>query len=247
MDQIERETRPAQEDSRGARRERRIQRVGPPRGTAASFVQDELRRAILAMQIVPGSALVEKDLTARFGVSRTPVREALIKLREEGLVEIFPQAGTFVSRIPVEAIPEAVFIRQALECATAELVAGIATPEIVAKLDTVITLQRQAFDAGDQERFHLADESFHETLAICAGYPGIWKVAQAAKSQIDRCRRMTLPVPGRMTMVIREHLSIVDAVKRRDGVAAQVAMRKHLGTLLPDLVLLRENHPDYFA
>jgi DNA-binding GntR family transcriptional regulator len=231
------------------RRERRPQRnAGVPaqRSTAASLVQDELRRAILAMTILPGSALQEKDLTARFGVSRTPVREALIKLKEEGLVEIFPQAGTFVSRIPVEAIPEAVFIRQALECATVELVAGISTGEIAGRLDAVIARQHEAFDEGDQERFHLLDEEFHETLAILAGYPGAWKLAQAAKGQIDRCRRMTLPVPGRMEMVIREHLSIVDAIRRQDPPAAQAAMRKHLGTLLPDLVHLRQAHPGYF-
>ncbi len=234
-----------------ARRERRPQRrAGAPaaiRSTAASQVQDALRQSILAMQIAPGAALVEKELTARFGISRTPVREALIKLREEGLVEVFPQAGTFVARIPIEAIPEAVFIRQALECATVELVAGIATPEIVARLDAVVSRQHEAMDEGEQERFHLADEAFHETLALSAGYPGIWKLAQAAKSQIDRCRRMTLPVPGRMAMVIREHLSIVDAIRRRDEAAAQAAMRKHLGTLLPDLVHLRQQHPDYFA
>lgn len=233
------------------RRERRPQRrSGAPRmarATAASVVQDALRQAILAMQIPPGAAMVEKELTERFGVSRTPVREALIKLKEEGLIEVFPQAGTFVARIPIEAIPEAVFIRQALECATVELVAGVATDDIVARLDAVVARQHEAMDDDDQERFHLADETFHEALAHSAGYPGIWKLAQAAKSQIDRCRRMTLPVPGRMEMVIREHLSIVDAVRRHDGPAAQAAMRRHLGTLLPDLVHLRQTHPDYFA
>jgi len=216
------------------------------RSTAASMVQDELRRAILAMEIVPGAALIEKELTGRFGISRTPVREALIRLKEEGLVEIFPQAGTFVARIPAEAIPEAVFIRQALECATVELVARTGTDSSVARLDATITRQREAFERGDQEGFHLADEAFHETLADIAGYPGIWKIAQAAKSQIDRCRRMTLPVPGRMAMVIREHSSIVDAIRRHDGPAAEVAMRQHLGTLLPDLVVLQGLYPDYF-
>lgn len=232
------------------RRERRRQPVGgvpAGRSTAASLVQDELRRAILAMEVVPGSALVEKELTARFGISRTPVREALIRLKEEGLVEIFPQAGTFVARIPTEAIPEAVFIRQALECATVDLVARIATPEAIGRLDATIARQHEAFEAGEQESFHIADEDFHEALAMVAGYPGIWKIAHAAKSQIDRCRRMTLPVPGRMAMVIREHLSIVDAVRRHDGPAAMAAMRKHLGTLLPDLVRLKAEHPDYFA
>jgi len=234
----------------GARRERRRQPVGgipAGRSTAASMVQDELRRAILAMEIVPGSSLVEKDLTAHFGTSRTPVREALIRLKEEGLVEIFPQAGTFVARIPTDAIPEAVFIRQALECATVALVALIGTPEAIARLDATIARQHEAFEAGDQESFHLADEAFHETLAGIAGYPGIWKIAHAAKAQIDRCRRMTLPVPGRMAMVMREHLSIVDAVRRHDAPAAEAAMRQHLGTLLPDLLHLQEQNPDYFV
>jgi len=232
------------------RRERRRQPAGglpARRSTAASVVQDELRRAILAMEIVPGAPLVEKDLTARFGTSRTPVREALIRLKEEGLVEIFPQAGTFVARIPTEAIPEAVFIRQALECATVELVARIGTEQAVAKLDAAIARQHEALEAGDQEGFHLADEAFHENLAMIAGYPGIWKIAHAAKSQIDRCRRMTLPVPGRMAMVIREHLSIVDAVRRHDGPEAEIAMRQHLGTLLPDLLRLQAENPDYFV
>lgn len=217
------------------------------RATAASQVQDELRRAILEMQLKPGAPLVEKELTLRFGLSRTPVREALIRLKEEGLVEIFPQAGTFVARIPVAAIPEAVFIRQALECATVAEVARIAEHGMIARLDATVARQHEAFDTGDQEGFHLADEAFHETLASAAGYPGIWRVAQAAKSQIDRCRRMTLPVPGRMAMVIREHLSILDALRRGDGPGAEAAMRTHLGTLLPDLVNLRNQHPGYFV
>ncbi|WP_244488879.1 GntR family transcriptional regulator [Bosea sp. Leaf344] len=231
------------------RPERRAQRPGPvaARSTAASLVQDALRRAILSMQIAPGAALVEKDLTARFGLSRTPVREALIKLKEEGLVEIFPQAGTFVARIPVAAIPEAVFIRQALECATVQLLADRADVEAIDRLDQIIARQHEAFELQDQETFHAADEDFHEELASLAGYPGVWKLAQAAKSQIDRCRRMTLPVPGRMAMVIAEHLSIVDALRRRDGEAAVAAMRKHLGTLLPDLVDLQAKHPAFFV
>jgi DNA-binding GntR family transcriptional regulator len=232
------------------RRERKPQRLSGAsagRATAASVVQDELRREILDMVLRPGVALSEKDLTARFGMSRTPVREALIRLKEEGLVEIFPQAGTFVARIPTSAIPEAVFIRQALECATVEVLARMASPDDIARLDATIAVLHESYEAGDQERFHLADEAFHEALADIAGYPGVWKLAQAAKSQIDRCRRMTLPVPGRMAMVIREHLAIVDEIRRHDASAAVVAMRQHLGTLLPDLVHLKASYPDYFV
>ncbi|CAD5250041.1 DNA-binding GntR family transcriptional regulator [Bosea sp. 62] len=234
----------------GTRRERKPQRLAAAsagRATAASVVQDELRREILDMVLRPGVALSEKDLTTRFGISRTPVREALIRLKEEGLVEIFPQAGTFVARIPAGAIPEAVFIRQALECATVEVLARMASADDIARLDATIAVLHESHEANDQERFHLADEEFHEALADIAGYPGVWKLAQAAKSQIDRCRRMTLPVPGRMAMVIREHLAIVDEIRRHDASAAVVAMRQHLGTLLPDLVHLKASYPDYFV
>ncbi|WP_332683167.1 GntR family transcriptional regulator [Bosea sp. (in: a-proteobacteria)] len=237
-------------DAGGSRRERRPQRmaaVPAGRATAAAMVQDELRREILDMVLSPGAPLSEKELTSRFGMSRTPVREALIRLKEEGLVEIFPQAGTFVARIPMGAIPEAVFIRQALECATVEVLARTATAPDIARLDATTARLREAFERGDQESFHLADEAFHEALADCAGYPGVWKLAQAAKSQIDRCRRMTLPVPGRMAMVIREHRAIADEIRRHDAPAAEAAMRQHLGTLLPDLVHLQASNPDYFV
>lgn len=238
------------ETGEGQRRERRpLPAALAPAGraTAASFVQDELRRAILAMELTPRTPLIEKELTARFGISRTPVREALIRLKEEGLVEIFPQSGTFVARIPAAAIPEAVFIRQALEGASVALAAQRAMPADIARLDATIAALHEAHDAGDQEAFHLADEAFHETIAGIAGYPGVWRIAHAAKSQIDRCRRMTLPVPGRMAMVIREHLTILDAVRKKDGKAAEAAMRQHLGMLLPDLVTMQAQNPDYFV
>lgn len=234
----------------GQRRERRALPAAPApagRATAASFVQDELRRAILAMELKPRTPLIEKDLTARFGISRTPVREALIRLKEEGLVEIFPQSGTFVARIPAGAIPEAVFIRQALEGASVELAAQRATEADIVRLDATIARSREAHRAGNQEGFHLADEAFHETIAGIAGYPGVWRIAHAAKSQIDRCRRMTLPVPGRMESVIGEHLVILDAMRRCDGKAAEAAMRQHLGMLLPELAIMQAQNPDYFV
>lgn len=234
----------------GQRRERRalpLAQAPAGRATAASHVQDELRRAILAMELRPGTPLIEKELTARFGISRTPVREALIRLKEEGLVEIFPQSGTFVARIPAGAIPEAVFIRQALEGASVELATQRATEADIAKLDATIARSRDAHQAGNQEGFHLADEAFHETIAGIAGYPGVWRIAHAAKSQIDRCRRMTLPVPGRMESVIGEHLVILDAMRKRDGKAAEAAMRQHLGMLLPELAIMQAQNPDYFV
>lgn len=219
--------------------------AAPP--SAATRVREALRRDILAMASLPGTLIAEKELTERFGVSRTPVREALIKLREEGLVEIFPQAGTFVARIPAAAIPEAVFIRQTLESATVARLAARPGEIDLRRAEATIARQQERCAAGDQEGFHLADEDFHAALAAAAGHPGVWKIAQAAKGQIDRCRRMTLPVPGRMAAVIAEHGAILAAIAAGEVAPAQAAMEHHLGTLVPDLAALRRSHPHYFV
>lgn len=220
--------------------------VQQTRASASSIVETDLRNAIIAMVLTPGTALNEKELTTRYGVSRTPVREALIRLKEEGLVEIFPQAGTFVSRIPAAAIPEAVVIREALESAAAVRVARLGDKSSLDRLDSLIADQHEAARLGDQETFHNADEAFHAAISEAAGFPGIWRMAQTAKTQIDRSRRLTLPVPGRMEMVITEHLRIIDAMRRGDETGVRQAIAIHVGTILPDLEQLVQDYPDYF-
>jgi DNA-binding GntR family transcriptional regulator len=191
--------------------------------------------------------LSERDLTERFGVSRTPLREALIRLAEEGLVEVKPQSGTFVARIPLGAIPEAVIIRQALEGALVEHAARKAPPAASARLQRVIDRQAAFASMGDQEAFHEADEAFHETIADLSGHPGIWRTVRQAKLQIDRCRRLTLPALGRMNHVIAEHRVIAAAIAAGDVAGARAAMQTHLDAVLPDARLLAKMHPDYFA
>jgi GntR family transcriptional regulator, rspAB operon transcriptional repressor len=217
------------------------------RTTTATAIYRDLYAAIVSMQLSPGTALNEKLLTERFRVSRTPVREALIRLVEDGLVDIFPQSGTFVSRIPVGQIPEAVIIRQALEDATVSRAAEVATSADVTSLDDVIARQKFYCGRQDLNAFHEADEAFHEAIAAISGHPGIWEYLKPAKIQIDRCRRLTLPALGRMEFVLGEHQMIRDAIAAHDVEAARVAMHKHLSAVLPDIDTLRSSFPDSFV
>ena len=201
----------------------------------------------MSLELEPGTPLSEKDLTERFGVSRTPVREALIRLAEEGLVDIRPQAGTFVARIPLSAIPEAVVVRQALEGALVELAAARAGPEGADRLAKVIERQEAFASLSDEAAFHESDELFHETIAALSGHPGVWRTIRQAKLQIDRCRRLTLPVLGRMKHVIAEHRVIADAIRDGDVRAAKAAMQAHLQAVLPDARILAGSHPAYFT
>ena len=213
--------------------------------TAASAIAAALRDDIVGMVLLPRTPLRDMLICARFGTSRTPVREALIRLGEEGLVEIVPQSGTFVSRIPVEAIAETVLVRQALEGFTVERAAA-GGKTAAARLDAALDAQREQATRGDTRGFHDADEAFHETIALLAGHPNIWRLLRQVKVQLDRARRLTVPALGGMERVIADHSAIRDAVVAGDTAAARRAMTAHLGVVVPDVARLRDLHPDYF-
>src|ERR1700686_1904230 len=150
-------------------------RNGRPRtATASSKIYSDLRAELVSMQRRPGEGISEAEIAVSFGVSRTPVREAILKLSDEGLLEIFPQSGIFVSRIPVAALPEAIIIRKALEETTARLAAERATSSQILALHSILQRQREANAPADSDAFHRADEMFPATIAEVAGYPGIW-------------------------------------------------------------------------
>lgn len=217
------------------------------RVTTANAIFERLHADIVSLRMAPGMVLQEKRIAEEFGVSRTPVREALLRLSDGGLVDIFPQSGTVVSRVPVSAIPEAVVIRKALESTTVESAARIAEPRHIAQLDAIIARQKALAALGDASNFHEEDEAFHEAITQIAGYPGIWSILKTVKVQIDRARRLTLPALGRMDNVVHEHKVIRDAIAAHDVEAARAAMLHHLSAVIPDVAELRARHPDYFC
>src|SRR4051794_151367 len=222
-------------------------RSGRPRSaTAAARIYSDLRSELVSLHRRPGEAVSETQIALSFGVSRTPVREAILKLSDEGLLEIYPQSGIFVSRIPIDALPEAIIIRKALEETTARLAAERATPSQILALRSVLERQREASAAGDIETFHQADELFHATVADVAGYPGIWKYIQQVKVHVDRYRRLTLPQRGRITKVIIEHEAVLTAIEAHDAEGARRAMEVHLESLLENISATQHINPEYF-
>jgi GntR family transcriptional regulator, rspAB operon transcriptional repressor len=216
------------------------------RGIGARIYAD-LRAELVALERLPGESISEAELARSYGFSRTPVREALRKLADEGLVEIFPQSGTFAARIPLGALPETVVIRKALEETSARLAAGRAQRSQVIALLAQLERQREASRAGDRNAFHQADEAFHGAIAEAAGYRGIWTLVEQVKVHVDRYRRLTLPQEGRMTRAIREHAAIAAAIESRDGARAAEAMGVHLDGLLADIPNIRRLNPHFFA
>ena len=213
---------------------------------SSDVVYQDLRRAIVAMVLVPGSPIVERELTQQYGVSRTPVREAVLRLVEDRLVDVAPKSGTFVARIPLAVLREALVARRALEEVTVRAATELASASQIMHLRAIIQRQQEMSDLGNEEAFHRADEDFHAGIAEAGRYPGIWAMIKQMRVQVERYRRLTLPQPGRMPMVVKEHRLVLDAIARRDAESAIARMKEHLDKLQLDISIFRDLWPDYF-
>ncbi|PKA45423.1 GntR family transcriptional regulator [Rhizobium sullae] len=206
------------------------QRATAPR--AATLVYNALRNDILSLRRKPMDLLSEKALEAQFGVSRTPIREAILRLSDDGLVDIFPQSGTFVSRIPRHALYEAILVRKALETTTVGLAVEKMTPAGIRLLDRNVDDLGACLRDGDVTAFHLFDKDFHKLISDIAGFPGIWAIIEQVKVHSDRYRLLTLPREGRLARVIEEHSAVIGCMRNGDKKGAVEAMELHLGRLL---------------
>ncbi|ODS96076.1 MAG: GntR family transcriptional regulator [Devosia sp. 66-14] len=208
--------------------------AGVGSASAWRLVYQNLRDDIVSLRLKPGDPISEKEVAARYGVSRTPVREAIQRLADERLVEIYPQSGTFVARIPYDDLPEAMIIRKALETASVRLAAEKATRSQLLALATIVEQQREAAEANDRGAFHRADEAFHAKIAEVSGFPGIWRQVLQVKVQVDRYRRLTLSQQGRMAQVIADHERILAGIAAGNADDAERGMAHHLDAVLPD-------------
>jgi GntR family transcriptional regulator, rspAB operon transcriptional repressor len=216
------------------------------RGPARTHVYPAIRDAIVAAELEPGRQLSENELAALLGVSRTPIREALQRLREERLVEVVPQLGTFVTRISTGAVGDAQFVREALECAAIREATVRARERDVEALEAIVARQDETREVADFDRFYELDDELHRALCDLSGHGIAWSLSQRAKGHLNRIRRLSLPEPGYLSEMISEHRTVVAAVAAHDPDAAEEALRHHLRMVLSSLPAIRAQHPDYF-
>lgn len=207
-------------------------------------IHDALRDAIVSVAVLPGQAISETEMAAGFGVSRTPVREALIRLADEGLIDIYPQAGTFVSRIDLAAVREAQFVRQTLETAVA--VQAASTAAGVTVFEPILERQERAIRDNDFPEFFASDEDLHRTVFELGGHGPTWRLVQSAKSHLDRVRQLERPAEATLVEMLRQHRAIAAAI--RDGNAAGVVdvVHEHSTVILTLAPAVAARHPDLF-
>ncbi|MDA8455022.1 GntR family transcriptional regulator [Acidovorax sp. GBBC 3334] len=212
---------------------------------AAPQVFEKLREAIVNLDLAPGTVLARAELAERFGISQTPVRDALLRLGEEGLVDIFPQHATVVSRIDVPAARQAHYLRRSIELEVVRTLALEPAEATIARLRAQI--EAMAAMAGPQtyREFVEADQGFHRLMYEAAGVPGLWDLVRRRSGHVDRLRRLHLPTEGKAQAVLADHRRIADAIAAGDAPAAQEALRAHLSGTLSQVEEICARYPEF--
>jgi GntR family transcriptional regulator, rspAB operon transcriptional repressor len=220
-------------------------RVGAPRLSVRDQTLETIRRRIISLQLPPGEPLSENELAQELGVSRTPVRESLILLREEGLIQVFPQIGSFVSLVDLGRVSEAQFVREAIECASLRDLA--VDDEGIAGLRQILKSQTEADLQKDVEEFFRLDEEFHRELLRLAGHESAWAAVNSAKAHLDRARRLSLLDTRPIATLIQQHTAVVDAMEANNFVDADSSLRLHLRGVFEDVQRIQEVTPELFS
>ncbi|MCB2099656.1 MAG: GntR family transcriptional regulator [Rhodobacterales bacterium] len=222
--------------------------LAAPPTSAVDRVYEDLLRRILTLDLPPETPLSRSDLCAAYQVSQTPVREALQRLEQLGLVDIFPQSRTVVSRIDVDELRQNHFLRVALECEVAKVLARSHDDALIGRLQAIVDYQAAIADDAEQiEMFDRLDTSFHDAMFHEAGQPRLQALIRLYSGQMIRARRLELPHGSKKRRVVQGHQAIIDGIRTGDPWQAEEAMRRHLTGTITRIDSLKAKHPRYFT
>ncbi|MYM75366.1 FCD domain-containing protein [Duganella sp. FT134W] len=212
---------------------------------AATQVFEHLRELITTLALKPGVSLQRNDLAVYYGLSSTPIRDALTKLSDERLVDIYPQQATEVRAIDLQSAIQAQFLRLSLELEVADQLAQQVTPQLITTLRNLISQQELALSHGDFDTFGKVDMSFHRQMFVSANVEKLWHWVRQQSGNLDRLRRLHLPIEGKAVKILADHSSIVDAIEAGDSAQAMHQVRSNLSGTLAQIDAIRIKNPGY--
>ena len=214
--------------------------------TARDYARRIIKDNIVSMDLKPGAMVSENELAAQMGLSRTPVREALMDLSAFHIVDILPQRGSRIALIDFALVEEARFARQVLECAIVEQVAARATAQDVAMLRENVREQMMLTtpDELDGTRMMELDDTFHRMLFSIAQKENIYRMLGGMTLHFDRVRTLSLFVV-KENKTIGDHSEIAEAIAARDAQRAKAVMERHLTRVKLDAQTIRSACPQF--
>ena len=214
--------------------------------TARDYALRILKNNIITMELEPGAMVSENELAAQMGLSRTPVREALMDLAKCRVVDVLPQRGSRIALIDYTLVEEARFAREVLEVAVLDLVCERITPSDIAQLRQNVRLQTLTQEPGMGDTLSLMelDDAFHQMLFRIAQKENTYNMLCGMTIHFDRVRNLALNVV-KDTKIIEDHHLICEAVAARDAQKAKEIMTQHLGRVRVDEEAIRSVYPQY--
>lgn len=204
-----------------------------------------IKQNIITLTLKPGSMISENELSEQLGISRTPIREALIELSKGQLIEVRPQRGSYVTLIDMDLVEEARFFRMVLECAVVQLVCQHASEKDILDLEHNIKLQEFFLVENEPDQLIQLDNQLHESFFQISKRKLTYQYMNSMTAHFDRVRNLSIGT-SRDKKNVEDHRNLVEAIRERDGNKANEIMTKHLTRVIFDEKELAQQYPDYF-
>ncbi len=195
--------------------------------TLREKILENIRDAILKGELKPGERVSEPDIAERYGISRTPIREAFRQLESEGYLTVVPRKGAVVAKHTEKDIEEFYSIKSVLEGYAANLAAEKMTPKDVDKLESINNRLAKLSKTNDVKTFFRVHNEFHEYFIRAAGNQKLLELIHQLLKKFEYLRVASLSIPGRMEISVHEHKKILEAFRRNDGTTADLLVRKN--------------------
>lgn len=211
------------------------------------YVYKTIKKDIISFKLVPGQRISEKEIADKLNVSRTPVREAFIKLSRERLVYALPQKGTYISYINLDMMEDVRFIRESLEKSVLQIATNNFPSSLIDSLENNIEKQVKLAKEGLWYDFILMDNEFHKIIFMGCNKVGIWEFLEQISPEYMRARMLTFMVSNDWENVVLQHRQILESINKRDEEKGTRIISKHIRKLAYEQIELKIKHPEYFV
>ena len=216
------------------------------RESSRESVYGMIRANIMELKYAPGSTISENELSEQLNISRTPIREAIIRLAQENLIEVFPQRGTYVSLIDILHVEESKFIRETLERRVMQMACRNFREEDLFQLQKFLVLQELCIQQKQFFQFYEQDSNLHGAIFAGCNKERTWNMIQQMHTHYNRVRILGISNGYELPELLAEHHAMVDAIKEKDAVAGEQALDSHLNKVRLDLSKMMRDFPEYF-
>ena len=218
-----------------------------PQESIREYVYRFLKLNIINLELPPGQNISEQEVASQLKVSRTPVREAFIKLAQENLLDIIPQKGTYVSLIDTDQVEESTFARQTLEHEVIQQACTSFPAEELFQLQSCLALQKLCISEKNYYRFFELDETLHAIIFRGCKKGRTWEMLQLMNAHYNRVRILSLKTKEfQWDQLLEHHQTLIRAIQEQNVKLGIKTIDLHLNKVLIDLEDLRKAHGDYF-